>query len=92
MRSLAITGRSGRLKSGSRVVTEIAGWEAQAVGGGRLRVAVTAHEPDPFWWEHHDPARLRLDLDFGREGLRGPAELLSSAPLTLIMTLPQEEA
>ena len=90
MQSLTISGSGGRLKSGSRVVTELGTWTAEALGGGRLRVAVKDHQPDPFWWEHHDPAKLRLDLAIGRDGLQGPVELLSPAPLTLILTIPEE--
>lgn len=89
---MSISGSGGRLKSGSRTVTEVGAWTAQALGNGCLRVQVTQHTPDPFWWEHHDPARLKLDLDFGREGLRGPVEVVSPNPLTLILTIPPEEA
>jgi len=83
MPSFVLHGTAGCLKSGSRVVTELRGWRAEAVEVGRLRVAVTAHTPDPYWWEHYNPDRLKLDLALGRRGLRGPATLISTEPLVL---------
>jgi len=90
MPTFVINGTAGCLKSGSRVVTEFQGWRAEAVDGARLRVAVLAHTPDPYWWEHYNPDRLKLDLAFGKGGLRGPATIVSASPL--VLDLAQEEA
>jgi hypothetical protein len=81
-----IRGRTGVLRSGSRVVTELVGWRAESFPDGTLRVHPYHHEPDPYWWEHHDGSWLVLDLDFGRDGLRGPATIVASEPLVIDMT------
>jgi hypothetical protein len=60
-----IRGRSGVLRSGSRMVTELGEWRAESLPDG---------------------TRLVLDLDFGRDGLRGPATIVASEPLVIDMT------
>jgi len=90
VRSLLITGAGGRLRSGSRTVSELGAWSAAASGDGHFRVTVGRHAPDPYWWEHHDPARLALELAFGKHGLRGRAVLLSPDPLILTLTQDKE--
>jgi len=77
-----ISGRTGLLRSGSRVVTEFSVWTAEPVGD-RLRVTVASHEPDPYWWEHHGGRGLVIELDLGRTPLRGPAAIVASDPLVI---------
>jgi len=90
--SITITGTGGRLKSGSRIVTALGVWTAESIGNNQARVTVTTHTPDPFYWEHHNPAKLKLFLPFGRNELRGSAVLVAAEPLILEFTQDEEEA
>ena len=81
-----IRGRFGRLRSGARTVAELDGWEAEPTGEATLRVRAKDCRPDGFWWEHRNAGRLALDLDFGRDGLRGPAVIESDDPLIVVVT------
>ncbi len=81
------SGLSGRLRSGGRVIAELDGWTAEQAGERSLRVTAPAPRRDAFWWEHWDAAKLVLDLDFGRTGLRGPAVMESDDPLVAVVEL-----
>lgn len=87
--SSAVTyrGKSGRLRSGGRVIADLAAWTAEPSGESGLRVRAGECERDAFWWEHRDAARLVLDLDYGRAGLRGPAAIESDDPLVVVVEL-----
>jgi hypothetical protein len=81
----AISGRGGALRCGSRVVTELKGWNAEVLSNEVVRITVVEHEPDPYWWEHHS-GPLKLDLSFGRMEMWGPATIVASEPLVIDMT------
>lgn len=90
MMSCTYRGRSGRLRSGGRVIAEVIGWTAEPVGPAGLRVRAGEFRRDAFWWEHRDASRLVLDLDYGRAGLRGSATIESDDPLIVVVDLEQE--
>lgn len=88
--ALTLTGTGGILKSGTRTVTELGAWTAESLGNNMARVAVKDHTPDPFYWEHHNPDRLKLYLPFGRNELRGTAVMVAAVPLILEFTQDEE--
>lgn len=77
---ISVMGRGGLLRRGGRVVTELGRWSAEALPDGTLRITAHEHDPDPYWWERREGGGLVLDLDFGRDGIRGAAELVASDP------------
>lgn len=67
------------------MVTEIRGWGADRVPDG-FSIAAREHDPDPYWWEHHQPDRLVGEFELGRQVLRGPARIVSTDPLVVVVT------
>lgn len=80
----AFTGLTGRLLSGTRIVSSFQQWSAQSLPeGAGTRIAVHQHQPDPVWWADLNPARLKIELDVGRTIWYSRAALISEEPLVL---------
>jgi hypothetical protein len=78
-----ISGRRGRLRAGSRPLTELMGWEAEPTNRteGVWRLAVREHQPHPLHWQtvaEGDACRVTLETVGGSYG--GQATLLSVDP------------
>lgn len=82
---LAIRGRTGRLRSGCRLVAAFGPWEANDLPGERrLRVVVSEARRDPVRWGR-SVGPLIADLDVGSQVWRGTATVEREEPLTLIV-------
>lgn len=86
----AMRGRGGELRHGHRIVSDLEAWTAsvhQVSGDDRevtLRLSVSKHDPDPFWFEHAPTERLYLEIPLGRRRLGGQAQIVSRSPILVI--------
>lgn len=81
-------GRGGSLIQGWNEVTRIISWVAQpgtmSHGGPGLKISIGKHEPDPFFFEHHDPdAPMSLEIKIGKREVTKPARIVSLSPLVI---------
>lgn len=77
---LTITGVTGRLVSGCRLVATLWAWEARSLPGHRRLAVTVAHaHRDPIWWDQHTQP-LTVALDVGNRVWRGTATIERDEP------------
>jgi len=82
---IEIHGRTGRLRSGCRLVATFGAWEGRDLPGHRrMRVAVAVVHRNVVWWGQHT-GPLTADLDVGSQVWRGTATIVREEPLDLIV-------
>ena len=65
------------------MIAEFRDWRAEHIDDTNLRVRADLTFSDQFWMENHG-GNVSCELDYGRDGLRGPATLESTEPLVLV--------
>ena len=84
----AMRGRGGELRHGHRTVSDLGTWTASIQEASddqvTLRLNVTKHTPDGYWFEHAPAGRLYLEIPLGRRQMGGAAKIVSRTPALII--------